>query len=381
MRQLLLAAGAVLFLAASAATAADPPPAVSVLTVSQQPVYAQSSYVGRIQSPQIVQLNARVTGYLEQQTFKDGDTVHKGQLLYVIEQPPYQAAVAQAQAALEQAAAQARNANLTLGRAQALLRTPAGQQSSVDAAAATAQSDTAQIDSARAQLETAQIDLGYTEILSPIDGQIGATAVNVGNVVGPNSGTLATIVAQDPMYVTFSIPMLDALKLRNGSGALTSVNVLVTLPDGETYPIAGRIDFVNNQITQTTDTLNMRATIANPLLQKADAASGSNRALFDGEFINVVLRNRAAEQQISIPPAAVVIDQLGDYVLVVDDGDVVRRQNVTLGQSAPQSVVVLKGLKSGERIIVDGIQRVHPGIKVNPQAADSTPAATGSGKD
>ncbi len=351
------------------------------MTVTQQPVYAQSSYVGRIQSPQVVQLDARVTGYLEQQAFQDGDAVQKGQLLYVIEQPPYQAAVAQAQAALEQAQAQAHNADLTLARARALLRTPAGQQSSVDAAAATAQSDTAQIDSARAQLETAQINLGYTQIRSPIDGQIGATAVNAGNVVGPNSGTLATIVAQDPMYVTFSIPMLDALKLRNGNGALASVNVLVTLPDGKTYPIAGRIDFVNNQITQTTDTLNMRATIANPLLQKPDTTAGSNRALFDGEFINVVLRNRDAEQQIAIPPAAVVIDQLGDYVLVVDDGDTVRRQNVTLGQSAPQSVVVLSGLKTGQRIIVDGIQRVHPGIKVKPQAADPMPAAAGSGKD
>ena len=236
MRHLLLAAGSVWFLMAAAATAqtaAGPPPAVSVITVSQQPVYAQSSYVGRIQSPQIVQLNARVTGYLEQQSFTDGDTVKKGQLLYVIEQPPYQAAVAQAQAALEMAEAQSRNANLTLGRARALLRTPAGQQSNVDASAATAQSDTAQIDSAKAQLEIAQTNLGYTRIVSPIDGQIGATQINVGNVVSPSSSVLATIVAEDPMYVTFSIPVLDALKLRAGNAGLQGVDVLVQLPNGK----------------------------------------------------------------------------------------------------------------------------------------------------
>ena len=378
MRQLRFAAGAALVGMASAALAQTaPPPAVGVLTVSQQPVYAQSSYVGRIQSPQIVQLNARVNGYLEQQAFIDGDTVQKGQLLYVIEQPPYQAAVAQAQAALEQAQAQARNADLVLDRARALLRTPAGQQSTVDAAAATAQSDTAQIDSAGAQLETAQINLGYTRIVSPIDGQIGATQINVGNVVGPNSGVLATIVAEDPMYVTFSIPVPDAVKLRAGSAGLQGVDVLVQLQNGKTYPITGRIDFVNNQITPTTDTLNMRATVANPLLDKPGRAA--ERALYDGEFINVMLRNRASQQQISIPPAAVVIDQLGDYVLVVDAGNTVQRQNVTLGQSTPQSVVVLTGLRTGQRIIVDGIQRVHPGIKVNPQPADSQPATAAAG--
>ena len=120
----------------------------------------------------------------------------------------------------------------------------------------------------------------------------------------------------------------------------------------------------------------MRATIANPLLDKPSATA--ERALYDGEFINVALRDRAAQQQISVPQAAVVIDQLGDYVLVVDAGDTVRRQNITLGQSTPQSVVVLTGLKTGQRIIIDGIQRVHPGIKVNPQAADSAPDATGA---
>jgi membrane fusion protein (multidrug efflux system) len=145
------------------------PPEVGYITASIQPVYDEQSYVGRIQSPQIVQLDARVTGYLEQQNFTDGDAVTKGQLLYVIEQPPYQAAVNQAQAALEQAQAQSGNANITLARAQALLRTPAGQQSTVDASKATALSDAAQIDVAKAQLQTAQINLGYTEIRSPID--------------------------------------------------------------------------------------------------------------------------------------------------------------------------------------------------------------------
>jgi membrane fusion protein (multidrug efflux system) len=356
-------------LASPALAQQAPPPEVGVITASEQPVYSQQSYVGRIQAPQIVQLDARVTGYLEQQNFNDGDPVKKGQLLYVIEQAPYQAAVDQAQAALEQAQAQSSNADVTLRRAQALLRTPAGQQSTVDASKATALSEAAQIDEAKAQLQTAQINYNYTEIRAPIDGQIGATAVNVGNVVGPNTGTLATIVSEDPMYVVFSLPVVDALQFRQtaaGSAGLNALDLLVQLPDGRMYGQQGKIDFINNQITANTDTLTWRGTIPNPII------AGTTRELTSGEFITVILRKRTPEQQLIIPRDAVITDQLGDYVLKIAPGNKAVRQNVTMGADTNDSVQIVSGLKAGDEIVVDGIQRIHPGIVVNPQPAQKS---------
>jgi membrane fusion protein (multidrug efflux system) len=357
---------------AQAQTASPPPPVVGVITASEQPVFSQQSYVGRIQSPNIVQLNARVTGYLEQQTFKDGDEVKAGQLLYVIEQAPYQAAVAQAQAGLEQAMAQSRNADITLARAAALLRTPAGQQSTVDSSKATALSDAAQIDAAKAMLQSAQINLGYTEIRAPLDGQIGATAVNVGNVVGPGTGVLATIVSQDPMYVSFALPVVDALKFRQNNsnqGGIAGIDLLVQLPDGRMYGQTGRIDFINNQITSNTDTLTWRGTIANPVLAGSDGVAGASRELTDGEFITVVLRNRTPQQEIIIPRDAVVTDQLGDYVLKIGAGNKVVRQSVTMGAQTDADVQIVSGLGAGDKVITDGLQRVHPGLAVTPKPA------------
>jgi membrane fusion protein (multidrug efflux system) len=353
-------------------TANAPPPVVTVMDVHAQPVYAQQSYVGRVAALNIVQLNARVTGYLESQNFKDGDDVKAGQLLYVIEQAPYQAAVAQAQAQVEAAIAQSQNANVTLQRAEALLRTPAGQQSTVDAAKAAALSDTAQIDAAKAQLQTAKINLGYTEIRAPMDGQIGATSVNVGNVVGPTSGVLDTIVSEDPVYVTFALPVVDALKFRNTAqtqGGLSGIDLLLQLPDGRMYGQTGKIDFINNQITATTDTLNWRGTIANPLLPGAGNIPGAARELTSGEFVTVILRNRTPQNQLVVPRDAVITDQLGDFVLKVGSDNKVVRQQVTMGANTNDSVEIVKGLSPGDRVIVDGIQRVHPGMIVNPKPA------------
>jgi membrane fusion protein (multidrug efflux system) len=342
-------------LSLGAAEGQSAPPAAGYITAASQPVYDTQTYVGRIQSREIVQLQARVTGYLVSQAFTDGQVVHAGQLLYVIEQPPYQALVDQAQAAVAQAQAQARDAQLSLARAQALLHSAAGQQSQVDQAEATALSDQAAILSAQAQLRTAQINYGYTKIRAPIDGIIGATSVNPGNVVGPQSGVLATIVSSDPIYVSVSLPMADAIKLR---GQAASLDVLVQLPGGATYPHAGKIDFINNQVAQATDTLTWRGTIANP-----------DGALTDGEFVNVQLRAGTAKPRIVIPLAAIIADQLGDYVLEIGPNNVVIRRNITLGAETDTDATVLAGIAPGDKIITQGIQRLHPGLTVSPQPA------------
>jgi membrane fusion protein (multidrug efflux system) len=367
MKRLLAATGPFALAAGLAfAQSASPLPVVGYITVALTPVYDEHEYVGRIQSPQIVQLDARVTGYLESKDFIDGSAVKQGQLLYVIEQPPYQAAVDQAQAALSQAMAQAANADVTLSRASALLRTPAGQQSLVDSSKATALADAAQIEAAKAQLQTAQINLSYTEIRAPMDGQIGASAVDPGNVVGPTTGTLATIVAQDPMYVVFNVPDADALKFESQaatSGGLAGNELLVQLPNGKIYDQTGTINFINNQVTADTDTLTWRGTIANPL------SSDGTRALTDGEFVTAILRSRTPQPQIVVPRDAVITDQLGDYVLTLDGANKVIRRPVTLGAQTDATAQILAGVTPGDRIITDGVQRIHPGITVQPQPA------------
>jgi membrane fusion protein (multidrug efflux system) len=210
-----LVAGSVA-LAAPAAAQRPPsgPSAVGVTRAETLPITETESFVGRIQAMNRVDLVARVTAFLEEQKFVEGAEVKPGEVLYRLEQGPFLADVAAKQAALEQAQAQLQLSALTLGRAQALLNTPAGQQSSVDSARATQLSNAAIVAGAQAQLDASKINLNYTEIHSPIAGKIGRTAVTSGNVVSPGSGVLATIVGQDPMYVVFAISQRTSLDLR-----------------------------------------------------------------------------------------------------------------------------------------------------------------------
>src|SRR5215472_289183 len=207
---------ALVFLSTQAAAQgpAAGPPAVGVVRVEPQQITQSDEFIGRIQAVNRVAIVARVTGFLEKRHFVEGAEVKKGDLLYEIERPPFQAQVDAAKANQEQLEAQHRNALVTLQRAQALLSTVAGQQSNVDSALAGERSLPAQIDGAKAQVETAQINLDYTNIYAPIDGRIMATQVTEGNVVSPTSGTLTTIVSQDPIYAIFSVSVRAALDLR-----------------------------------------------------------------------------------------------------------------------------------------------------------------------
>ncbi|WP_297443364.1 efflux RND transporter periplasmic adaptor subunit [Acidocella sp.] len=347
---------AILALLAAPALAQTPPaPQAGYIVVALQPVRDQTSYTGHIASPGVVQIQARVTGYLEAQDFTDGAYVTKGQTLYEIERPPYQAALAQAQAALAQAQAQEKLAQVTLARAKALLHTAAGTQAALDQALATDQSDQAAVLAAQAQVQTAQINLGYTTITAPISGLIGATTVTPGNVVGPSTGTLATLVTQDPMYVDFALPDADALKFQSH---ISQLDVVLTLPDGSTYGPTGRVDFTGNQVDESTDTLAWRATIANP-----------GHRLQDGEYVQVTLRDRTPKPAILVPLAALGTDQIGTFVLVIGPGDKIIRRNVTLGPQSNTSVQILSGLHPGDRLVVEGLQSLHPGVVAKPYKA------------
>jgi membrane fusion protein, multidrug efflux system len=354
------------------------PPSVGVVRVQKQPITETSEFVGRVQATDRVNLIARVTAFLQEQHFTEGAEVKKGDLLYVLEQPPFQADLDAKKAAVQQMQAQLQNATITLARASTLLHTPAGQQSTVDDARATMLADAAQVLAAQAQQKQSEINLGYTEIHAPISGKIGRTAVTVGNVVSPGSGTLATIVSQDPMYVVFPVSLRVMLDLRHrtaGKGGFRAVVIRIRLPDGTLYDQKGTLDFEDNTVAPTTDTVILRGSIANPPLGHDGSGGFTERELVDGEFVTVLLEGAEPVELLSIPRAAVLSDQQGDYVYTVGAGNKVQQTRVQLGQSTPTTSSVLTGLTEGQLVVLDGIQRVRPGLVVTPGPASPPPAA------
>lgn len=244
------------------------PPAVGVTQVTKRPVIEISEFVGRIQSINRVDLVARVTAFLTQRLFTEGDDVHAGDVLYRLERGPFEANVAAQAASVAQAEALLQGNSLTLSRAEALLNTPAGQRSRVDDALAAQRSQAAQLANAQAQLRLAQINLDYTEIRAPIDGRISRTAVTEGNVVGPSTGVLASIVSQDPMYVVFPVAVRAALDLRDryaDRGGFSAVAIRVRLENGKVHEHDGRLNYIDPTVATNTDTVTLRATIPNPV--------------------------------------------------------------------------------------------------------------------
>ena len=357
------------------------PPAVGVVRAKRMPIVETDEFIGRVQSVSRVALVARVTAFLDKRLFTEGTEVKQGDQLYELEEGPFQADFMAKQAALEQQNALLLNANQTLNRQQALLHTPAGQQSNLDSAIAQQRSDAAQVMAAQANLATSKINLDYTQIRAPIAGRITRTNVTEGNVVGPTSGTLATIVSQDPMYVVFPVSSRTALELRKryaAQGGLAAVTVKVRLPTGEMYAQAGKMDYVDPTISTSTDTLTARAVMPNPTLDfsgpEGAGAKSKERELIDGEFVQVLVEGVTPMEVLGVPRAAILSDQQGDYVYTVDAQNHAQQTRVQLGQSTPSVAAVTSGLTEGETVISEGIQRVRPGILVVPGPASAAPA-------
>jgi membrane fusion protein (multidrug efflux system) len=234
----------------------------------------------------------------------------------------------------------------------------------------------AQVASAKAQLETAEINLGYTEIRAPIDGKISATDVTEGNVVSPTTGTLANLVSQDPMYVLYPVSVRAGLDLRNrydAKGGFNAVVLKIRLPDGRIYGQSGKLDYVSPTVATNTDTIMVRAVIPNPRFPNVPPDSPAPRELFDGEFVTVMVEGVEPITVLAIPRAAVLSDQQGDYVYVVDAQNKAEQRRIQLGQSTPSTAVVSNGLKEGELVISEGLQRVRPGQTVSPSPATPPP--------
>ena len=377
MMRLLLTLMLVLVPLSSRAQPAPGPPAVGVVRAERQQITETDEFIGRIQSIGRVALVARVSAYLEKRLFVEGAEVKQGDLLYLLEQPPFKAQVDANKANVEQLEAQHTFAEQQLARAQYLLKTPAGQQQTLDQDLANERALAAQVASAKAQLETAEINLGYTEIRAPIDGKISATDVTEGNVVSPTSGTLAMLVSQDPMYVLYPVSVRAGLDLRNrydAKGGFNAVVLKIRLPDGRIYGQNGKLDYVSPTVATNTDTIQVRGVVPNPLRPGVTPGEPVPRELFDGEFVTVLIEGVEPITVLAIPRAAVLSDQQGDYVYVVDAQNKAQRRPIQLGQSTPSTAVVSNGLTEGELVISEGVQRVRPGEVVSPSPATPPPA-------
>jgi membrane fusion protein, multidrug efflux system len=346
-------------------------PAVGVVTAEYKPMPETTEINGRIQSRQRVDLVPRVTAFLNERLFDEGAEVKKDQLLYRLERAPFEADVEAKQAAIAEAEAQLENANVALARAQELFQKSAGTQVALDNALAAQRTAAAQLKAAQAQLHQSRINLDYTEIRAPIDGRIGRTSVTIGNVVSPTTGVLATIVSPDPMYVVFPVSVRRVLQLRDryaDKGGFDAVKIQLRLPNGRMYDQVGKLDFVDIRVARDTDTIVLRGTIANPVRPPS-----SLRELADDMFVSVLLEAVEPRRVLAVPRGAVLSDQQGDYIYVVNPQNVAEQRRVKLGQSTPETAAVIEGLSAGERVIVEGIQRARPNAPVAPAPASPIP--------
>jgi membrane fusion protein (multidrug efflux system) len=341
---------------ASAIAQGAPPPAVTVVPVASREVTDTAEFVGRVVAINKVEIVARVPGFIEERTFTEGQEVKKGDLLFRIEQATYKALVDQQLAAVAKAKATEANAVLQLDRGKELGRSLNIPQSTIDQRAADAGTAKADVMVAQAALEQAKINFDYTEIHSPIDGRIGLANFTVGNLLGPTSGSLATIVSYDPIYVIFQASERDVIAYKRRVAAEGGPHVVVRLklPDGSMYRAQGMSNFLDVQATNTTDTVAVRAQFANP-----------DGLLIPGGVVGVTVERGAPKSSLIVPQAAIQVDQAGRYVLLVDDAKKVELRRITTGAEQGSDIVVTSGLKQGDLVITEGIQKVRPGQVVS----------------
>jgi membrane fusion protein (multidrug efflux system) len=337
-------------------------PVVGTVYAQRKPIAQTADFVGRVVAIDKVDIHARVTGFLEAVLFKEGDFVKKGTPLYRIEQGQYQAAVVQAQGALDRSKSAKDLAQVQLNRETTLLGQKSIAADAVDRERAEYLRAQGQMLSDQANLDFAKINLGYTDVVAPISGKISKTNITVGNVVDPNSGVLTTIVGQDPMYVTFPVSQRDILQLQQAGETqeIKDIKVRLRFANGTTYGQAGSINFLDVTVDRATDTVLVRATMPNP-----------TGLLIDGELVTVTLEAGTPQERVLVPQAALIADQEGIYVFAVEDGKAVVKRIKTSGESGPDDIV-LQGLKGGEQIIVQGLQSVRPGQPVQASPLQSS---------
>lgn len=340
------------------AASAQQPPEVDVVKLQTEAVTLKETFTGRLESPQTVELRPRVTGYIDQVAFKEGETVAAGDLLFQIDPRPYQARLQAAQAALDQAKSQLQLAKTEASRGQRLLSSQAIAQEVNDQRQATLLNAQASVEGAQAALDSARLDLTYTRVTAPISGRIGRALVTQGNLASANQSLLTTLVSVDPLYVYFNSNESSIQGINQQQALTTSVAIGVT---GETgFPHQGRLDFIDNQLNTGTGTLRYRAVLPNPQEQ-----------LKPGQFARVHVPVAQHQAAILLDRKAVIADQARRFVYVINDEQKAMPRPVTLGQAVGDRVMITSGLQAGDRVVVNGIQKIFfAGMPVTPLTVD-----------
>lgn len=326
---------------------------VTVATVASRTMPVVLPAIGNVEAISSVTIKAQISGQLVGVHFKEGDFVKKGQLLFSIERPPFEAALRQAEGTLAKDEAQALNAGLDAERYQGLGREGVVSKQQVDAALAAATAMRATVAADKAAVETAKINLEYTKIYSPINGRTGTVGVKEGNLVKANDvPILVTINQIEPIYVTFSIPEQQLAELKQYSAQKTLK--VDAAPQGSSQHFAGRLTFLDNSVDLTTGTIKLKATFDN-----------QQHVLWPGQFVDVNLTLKAQPNAIVVPTSALQTSQQGTYVYVVNQDMTAQPQAVKVAWTSGDDTVIASGLKPGQRVVTDGQLRLTPGAKVD----------------
>ncbi len=348
---------------------APPPPAVEVTDVTLAPVASEFEFVTRTRASEDTDIRARVTGNLIERNFAEGQVVEAGSLMFRIDPRPYQAALNVARAELSQAQAAVEVADRNLKRGVEL--EPNGFISAAEMDQLRGQFDgaVAAREAAAAAVEKAEIDLDFTEIRAPFTGTAGRSELSIGDLADPSAGPLVTLVQLDPMLADFDVneqALAENMRL-NQERLAQGLEPYVFIPrlrlvTGDTYAYPGEIDYASNRINPSTGTVTVTARFPNP-----------DGLLIPGQFARIVVQRGDEEMLLMIPQQSVLADMQGRYVYVVDDSDVVVRRNVSLGRRQGVNWTVESGIDEGERVIVNGIQKVRPGMQVEPSEVTAVP--------
>jgi len=327
-------------------------PKVKVTTIQEDDVSTVIEAPGRVEAVYNVDIMARVSGFLQQQYFKDGSFVRKGETLMLIEPQEYQLAVNRAQAQLQSARAEAEKADKDFIRSKELVEKDYIPKSTYDAMLATRNVTRAQVANAQAALNDANRNLSYTRVTATASGRIGKIYITQGNYVTPQSGPLANIVSVDPIFVSFSIDSKQFNQLKNeaiadGQKQTASSRVEVIMPDNTVYDNPGIVDFYGNKISQSTGTMELRATFQNP-----------DGTLIPGDFVRVKVYSNKTYKRIVVPQSSVLQDPAGKYVYKIDKNGNAERVNIVTGDQHEDEWIVEQGLQPGDVVIAEGALKV-----------------------
>ena len=337
-----------------------PPPAVVVERIEVREVSDPSEFTARVEAIESVDIRARVQGFLRTVAFEAGQAVKAGDLLFEIEPDQYEAAVASARAQVSRAEAARQAAERTLARNRELFERQTVAEATLDEAQAAFDIAAADVEVARAALRTAELDLSYTRITAPIAGQIGRAAFTRGNLVGPESGTLARIVQLDPIRVVFSVTegLLVTLRQQASTGDGIDPDALrltLRLPNDTEYQPPGQIEYVESEVNPQTGTVAVRAVFPNP-----------DHILIPNQFVTLILREEEVVSLPIVPQTAVLQDRQGRFVYVLGDDSTVSQRRIETGARVANGWAVTEGLSGGEPVVVQGIQRLSEGMTVQP---------------